>query len=136
MRVEGFFLDVMRQLRGQAPAMSQVFERMINQSEVLKFFTFHEWTMRNENVQRLWREEVSQEDAELFPFDLTKMDWDDYYRNFIPGVVRYAIAPRKEKDEKTKVVAGNGEVRKYSLYSIWSFLFHSLLSLLKNFTGR
>nr|XP_019525041.2 fatty acyl-CoA reductase wat-like [Aedes albopictus] len=136
MRVEGFFLDLARQFRGQAPAMSQVFERMINQSEVLKFFTFHEWTMKNENMQRLWRDEVSKEDGELFPFDLTRMDWDDYYRNFIPGVVKYAIAPRKAKDEKSKRVEGSGEVRKFSLYSIWSFLFHSLLNLLKNFTGR
>lgn len=131
MRVEGFILDLLRHLRGQDPAMGKIFERMISQSDVLKFFTFHEWTMQNENMQRVWNDEVTKEEAQIFPLDLTKVDWDDYYRNFVPGVVKYAIEPRKAKDAGK---ASSGKVeRKRSLYAIWSFLFQSLLTLLKNF---
>ncbi|XP_062562566.1 fatty acyl-CoA reductase wat-like [Armigeres subalbatus] len=136
MRIEGLFLDFIRQLRGQKPAMSQIFERMISQSDVLKFFTFREWTMRNDNIQRLWRQEVSREDAETFPFDLTQVDWDAYYRSFIPGVVKYAIQPRKEKEQKSNVDKGKWEGKQCTLYAIWSILFFSLLKLVKYFIGR
>lgn len=134
MRVEGYLLDLLRHLRGQDPAMGKIFERMISQSDVLKFFTFHEWTMRNDNMQRVWNEEVTEAEALVFPLDLTKVDWDEYYRNFVPGVVKYAIEPRKVKDAG-KVSSGKVECKR-SLYAIWSFIFQSLLKLLKNFMGH
>ncbi|XP_055591051.1 fatty acyl-CoA reductase wat-like [Uranotaenia lowii] len=96
MMLQGHLLDVILQLRGRKPMMAAIFGKMISLSRVLEFFCLNEWTMHNENTHRLLRS-MSEEELKIFPFDLTSVDWEAYYRNFVSGVVQYAIEPRKKK---------------------------------------
>lgn len=75
------------------PKAGLILNRLTAQNEALAFFTLGEWQMSNGNVLRMLAE-TSEFERQLFPFDLTKLDWSVYCRQFIPGVVRYAIEPR------------------------------------------
>lgn len=129
MLVQAYLLDLGRRIRGEAPALGQIFEKMISLSEVLEFFCLNEWRMSNDNVQRM-QAAASELERRTFPFDLTKVDWKGYYKGFVPGVVRYAIEPRKAKHRARKNAAAEGQnggpkvVQKRGLcYAVWSFLF-------------
>ncbi|XP_055627584.1 fatty acyl-CoA reductase wat-like [Toxorhynchites rutilus septentrionalis] len=97
MLLQGLLLDLARRIGGKRPILGPMFEKMINLSEVLQFFCINEWRTENGNVQRM-RAEQSSTERNIFPFDLAEVDWDEYYRNFVPGVMKYAIEPRKARD--------------------------------------
>ncbi|XP_058840650.1 fatty acyl-CoA reductase wat-like [Topomyia yanbarensis] len=132
MRLQASLLDLLRRASGRSPVMGPIFERMITLSELLRFFCVNEWQMENGNVKQMLAE-ASILEARVFPFDLSKVNWDEYYRNFVPGVVKYAVEPRKAKDAgRTKLVVNE---RKGALFLVWSFLFRNLIVVFKFIFG-
>ncbi|XP_053685653.1 fatty acyl-CoA reductase wat-like [Sabethes cyaneus] len=107
MRLQGYLLDLVRKVRGRKACMGQIFEKMINLSEVLRFFCVNEWHMENGNVQRMSAGATALE-SRLLPFDLAEVNWDVYYRNFVPGVVKYALEPRKARSFEKQTANANG----------------------------
>ncbi|XP_055536687.1 fatty acyl-CoA reductase wat-like [Wyeomyia smithii] len=128
MYLQGYLLDSVRRIRGRKAIMGQIFDKMVNLSEVLRFFCVNEWRMENGNVRRMCAGATALE-SRLFPFDLAEVDWDQYYRNFVPGVVKYAIEPRKVRNSARQV--GNSSRSSGSLYLVWTFLFQNLIKFFK-----
>uniref|UniRef100_A0A8D8B1G9 Fatty acyl-CoA reductase n=1 Tax=Culex pipiens TaxID=7175 RepID=A0A8D8B1G9_CULPI len=128
MLMQAYLLDLGRRLRGEAPALGQIFEKMISLSEVLEFFCLNEWRMTNDNVMRV-QAAATELERRTFPCDLTKVDWKGYYKGFVPGVIRYAIEPRKAKHRARKNAeeqnGGTAKVvqKRGICYAVWSFLF-------------
>lgn len=57
---------------------------------VLSYFITREWEFSNENVKNLWHE-ISEKDKELFPFDITKIDWDSYQKSHVLGLRKHIL---------------------------------------------
>ena len=117
--------------------MGQILNRMVTLSAVLQFFCLNEWRMGNGNVQRM-QAVASEQERKIFPFDLTEVDWDVYYRRFVPGVVKYAIEPRRSKHLAKKIATAEGvAVKKLGLCCVvWSFLALSATEVFKFLFGK
>lgn len=57
---------------------------------MMSFFGTREWNFRNENIQRLVErtKEFKYQRGNL-DFDIRNIDWNQYFRNYIPGIKRY-----------------------------------------------
>lgn len=51
---------------------------------VTSYFCNNEWKFENNNTAALW-EELSPTDKKLFPFNVSNLDWEDYFDKFILG---------------------------------------------------
>ncbi|XP_058116417.1 fatty acyl-CoA reductase wat [Anopheles ziemanni] len=87
-------LDVVRRLRGKSPRYGKLAAKTTRFLETMSYFGLREWTVANENVVRL-RTLLSPTEAGLLEFDLSTVDWDEYFRAYIPGVRRYVLGEPK-----------------------------------------
>ena len=58
--------------------------------ETMAYFGLREWQIANENVVRL-RTLLTPTEASLLEFDLSTVDWDEYFQAYIPGIRRYYL---------------------------------------------
>ncbi|XP_058840651.1 fatty acyl-CoA reductase wat-like [Topomyia yanbarensis] len=49
------------------------------------FFALHRWTVQNDNMRRVLNG-LSEHERKLLEFDIDKLDWNDYFKNFLPGI--------------------------------------------------
>lgn len=69
--------------------------RMIAFGKVTSFFVQHSWTTENENMRRLWLE-LDDNDRRVLQFDLETLNWDEYFRHYLPGL-RAAIDRSRQR---------------------------------------
>lgn len=85
-------LDLFAVLSGKKRVCSKTmkkFELLINS---LAPFNSHQWTFGNANYNRLIKEtEVFRFQRGEHAFDYRTIDWDEFFRNFIPGIDRYFL---------------------------------------------
>uniref|UniRef100_A0A182KGY1 Fatty acyl-CoA reductase n=1 Tax=Anopheles christyi TaxID=43041 RepID=A0A182KGY1_9DIPT len=84
-------LDLVRQLRGKRPFYRRMVAKTNRFLETMSYFGLREWKIANENVVRL-RTLLTPTEASLLEFDLSTVDWDEYFRAYIPGIRRYFLA--------------------------------------------
>lgn len=48
------------------------------------------WTFENKRIESLW-EKLSNEDKELFPFDMKNIVWSDVILEYWKGVLKYIL---------------------------------------------
>lgn len=70
----------------------------------MAYFGTREWNFGNENVRRLIEESKKFEFSnENMDFDLKNINWEEYFRNYIPGIKRHFFKENC-KDAKKLVV--------------------------------
>ncbi|KAF5279407.1 hypothetical protein FQA39_LY05517 [Lamprigera yunnana] len=72
--------------------LNQKFGKLLN---LLSYFGVSQWIFDDTNTQALWRG-LSKLDQTLYPFDVTRIDWDNYFHSFVMGARKYL---HKETDE-------------------------------------
>uniref|UniRef100_A0A182YMH8 Fatty acyl-CoA reductase n=1 Tax=Anopheles stephensi TaxID=30069 RepID=A0A182YMH8_ANOST len=96
------------------------YRRMVTKTnrflETMAYFGLREWHIANENVVRL-RTLLTPTEASMLEFDLSTIDWDEYFQSYIPGIRRYFLAERG----LSKQPVGSGRVK--SLQWHRSFMF-------------
>lgn len=82
---------------------------------VIAYFSTRHWEFRSERVRAIC-EDMSKEDKELFFCDLRKIDWDEYFKEYIKGIRLYLLQDPLETLEAARV--------KWSRLAVflWSFL--------------
>uniref|UniRef100_A0A182NV72 Fatty acyl-CoA reductase C-terminal domain-containing protein n=1 Tax=Anopheles dirus TaxID=7168 RepID=A0A182NV72_9DIPT len=122
--------------------MQRLFSKMVTLSEVLRFFCLNDWKMTNANIRRI-SDEMSPLEAELFPLDIRKIDWTEYYRNFVPGVIKYAVQPRSprspsisERKLKESKLRETKKLNSGLFYLLWSSVFIIALKIFKNLFSK
>lgn len=59
-------------------------------SEVISYFSTKQWTFVDSNLKDLGNR-LSDRDKEVFDFDLTKLDWKQYFYDHIRGIRQYLV---------------------------------------------
>jgi alcohol-forming fatty acyl-CoA reductase len=62
----------------------------------MSYFGLREWQFENQNVTRLWQV-LKCQGVQQLEFDLSTVDWHQYFRNYMPGIRTFYL---KETDEK------------------------------------
>uniref|UniRef100_A0A182TUQ4 Fatty acyl-CoA reductase C-terminal domain-containing protein n=1 Tax=Anopheles melas TaxID=34690 RepID=A0A182TUQ4_9DIPT len=68
--------------------------------ETMAYFGLREWQIANENVVRL-RTLLTPTEASLLEFDLSTVDWDEYFQAYIPGIRRYYLGELPAARDRT-----------------------------------
>lgn len=91
--------------------------------EVISYFAMREWNFKNDNIQRLWRR-MKPVDRDLFPFDISSLDWDAYNYTYLRGARLYLL-----KDPLETIPEGRVKFIKLQIahYALVSFLLIALL---------
>lgn len=72
------------------PNLYQIYKKIDKFSTVLTYFATRKWVFTNDNVQNLWNK-LSPEDQAKYPFDMKKLDWDNFFYNYIRGLRIYLL---------------------------------------------
>ncbi|XP_053676360.1 fatty acyl-CoA reductase wat-like [Anopheles nili] len=83
-------LDVVRRIRGKPPLYRRMAAKTNRFLETMSFFGLREWHIANRNVVRL-RTLLTAAEATMLEFDLSTVDWDEYFEEYIPGIKRYFL---------------------------------------------
>uniref|UniRef100_A0A182QRY8 Fatty acyl-CoA reductase n=1 Tax=Anopheles farauti TaxID=69004 RepID=A0A182QRY8_9DIPT len=90
-------LDFIRQLLGKRPLYRRMVAKTNRFLETMSYFGLREWHIANDNVVRL-RTMLTPSEATMLEFDMSTVDWDEYFQAYIPGIRRYFLAEKKLTD--------------------------------------
>lgn len=60
-----------------------------------------EWNWSRENVMKLWKE-LNSVDKNVFPFDISTLDWEDYYKQYPLGAKQYVLKEKVDEESLKK----------------------------------
>lgn len=66
------------------------YEKIHKFSDVISYFSTKQWTFLDSNTKDLFNR-LSPKDKQLFDFDLTKLDWKQYFYYHIRGLRVYLV---------------------------------------------
>ncbi|XP_035894046.1 fatty acyl-CoA reductase wat [Anopheles stephensi] len=123
--VPAWLLDLVRRLRGKRPLYRRMVTKTNRFLETMAYFGLREWHIANENVVRL-RTLLTPTEASMLEFDLSTIDWDEYFQSYIPGIRRYFLAERG----LSKQPVGSGRVKSLQWHRRAQFLYRLACKLL------
>ncbi|XP_052889528.1 fatty acyl-CoA reductase wat-like [Anopheles moucheti] len=100
--VPAWLLDLVRQIQGKRPLYRRMVSKTNRFLELMAYFGLREWHIANENVVRL-RTLLTPTEVSMLEFDLSTVNWDEYFQSYIPGIRRYFLAEPSLKDRPSKV---------------------------------
>ncbi|PZC72130.1 hypothetical protein B5X24_HaOG211835 [Helicoverpa armigera] len=119
--VPAYIIDGIAVIIGKKPMLRKAYTKITKFSEVMAYFATREWKFDNSNTQKLYSE-MCEADKHLFDFDMSTMDWNDYFYNYIRGVRVYLL-----KDPVDTVPAG---LKKLNRLRLLHYTFCAILGLL------
>ena len=75
-------VDIICRLIGKRPFLVKVSTLMQKSTKALEPFTTNSWEWSHQNMDKLWSE-ISEEDREVFAFDIRKLDWIQYLETYV-----------------------------------------------------
>jgi fatty acyl-CoA reductase len=90
-----YFIDFLLILFRQEPFLVKVQRRVSQGLKVFQYYTTRKWNFKNANMLEL-HQGLSEKDKELFNFDLSVVNYEDYIENYVLGIRHYLF---KEKPE-------------------------------------
>lgn len=70
-------------------------------NQLFGYFTTSEWNMMNDNMMKAYHD-LSETDKKLFPFDISTIDWADYYRDSSLSVKKYLFKEKMDPESVEK----------------------------------
>ncbi|CAH0699503.1 unnamed protein product [Spodoptera exigua] len=80
---------------GRKPKMLKVYRKIHKFSSVLSYFCTREIKFCNSRTRELW-EKTSEADKKIYPFSMSDLNWEEYFRDYLAGIRRYLF---KESDD-------------------------------------
>ncbi|KAK9500161.1 hypothetical protein O3M35_001474 [Rhynocoris fuscipes] len=71
--------------RSKNPSLYQIYKRIDKHLGIFSYFAFRSWEFTNDSVRSLWTR-LSPEDKKQFNFDISSLDWDKFFYNYIRGL--------------------------------------------------
>nr|AID66649.1 fatty acyl reductase [Agrotis segetum] len=119
--IPAYIVDAIAVLIGKKPMLRKTYAKITKFSEVMAYFATREWKFDNSNTQRLFAE-MCPADKKMFDFDMSALDWNDYFYSYIRGVRVYLL-----KDPVNTVPAG---LTKHNRLRFLHYTFCTILGLL------
>ncbi|XP_046383071.1 fatty acyl-CoA reductase wat-like [Ischnura elegans] len=83
-------VDFTCSLVGKPKRMLQIYDKVDEFADLSAFFTMHQWTFSDKNVQSMLSR-VSVEDKNLFPCNMQKMNWKVYFSDYMYGLRKFLL---------------------------------------------
>ena len=83
-------LDIILRILGKKPFLVKVSSLMQKSTAALATFTTNSWEWSHGNMDKLWAE-LSEEDRQLFHFDIRELDWIPYLETYVKVHQTYFI---------------------------------------------
>ncbi|XP_026740170.1 fatty acyl-CoA reductase wat-like, partial [Trichoplusia ni] len=119
--IPAYIIDGIAVLIGKKPMLRKAYRKITKFSEVMAYFATREWKFDNSNTQKLYSE-LCDADKHLFDFDMSALDWNDYFYSYIRGVRVYLL-----KDPVETVPEG---LKKLNRLRMLHYTFCGILGLL------
>ncbi|XP_030371536.1 fatty acyl-CoA reductase wat-like [Scaptodrosophila lebanonensis] len=109
--IPGYAIDLILRLRGKRPRMVKIYEKIHKNFEILGPFAEMNWKFQTTNMQRLW-EHMSISDRKNYEFDMTKVNWNEYFGRALAGMRIYLAKeePGNESIERGKKIRARFEI--------------------------
>lgn len=107
--IPALIMDSVASLFGKRTNMITIYNKINKFSDVLAYFTTRNWTFKNDNVQNLWLS-LSPQDKMIFPFDMSSLDWDKFFYNYVRGIREYVL-----KDDMSSVEYAKTKLRRFEI---------------------
>lgn len=98
-----YVIDFLLVLFRQKPFLVNVQHRVSQGLKVLQYYTTKQWIFKNTNMLNLYKE-MSDQDKETFFFDLSKVDYDEYLKNYVLGTRHYLLKEKPETLPKARAL--------------------------------
>ncbi|XP_075543403.1 fatty acyl-CoA reductase 1-like isoform X1 [Dermacentor variabilis] len=102
--VPAFFGDLALRLTGKEASFVAKYRKAISGMDATSFYTTNSWIFRSDNVMELMND-MSPTDKQLFDIDVRKLDWCQYWDNYMLGIRKYLF-----KVEDTELQQGRENV--------------------------
>jgi len=89
-------VDIVLWILGKKPFLVKISSLMQKSTAALAPFTTNSWEWSHGNMDKLWAE-LSQEDRQLFHFDIRELDWIQYLETYVKGIRKFLF----KEDPKT-----------------------------------
>ncbi|XP_016954058.1 fatty acyl-CoA reductase wat [Drosophila biarmipes] len=106
----GFLIDIALRLKGQKAVMVERYRKIDEGMKSLFPFTRRNFEIKTNHTDQLWQS-MSPEDKETFNFDMSSLNWDEYFINVMYGVRLYLF-----KESPTEESVAKGKRNIYRLY--------------------
>lgn len=83
-------IDTVTVCLGKQPRMLKLYKKIHRFMDVLNYFTTKQWKFSNDTFKSVISK-LSPEDRENFACDITRVDWDHYFRTYMRGIRLYLI---------------------------------------------
>lgn len=106
--------------------LRKAYQKIEKFAVVISYFALREWKFNDQNTQNLYKE-MNDADKHLFDFDLTSLEWSDYFSSYVRGVRVYLL-----KDPVETIADGKRKHfrLKYTHYFISTVLFLLFLRMI------
>ncbi|XP_076178777.1 fatty acyl-CoA reductase wat [Ptiloglossa arizonensis] len=95
-------IDTVTVCLGKQPRMLKIYRKIHKFMDVLNYFTMKEWTFQNDTYKRMLHS-MTPEDYENFSCDITRVNWDNYFRMYVRGIRIYLIKDPIETLQQARV---------------------------------
>ncbi|KAL7042699.1 hypothetical protein ACKWTF_001249 [Chironomus riparius] len=88
--IPAFIMDILAFMIGKKMIYRRAYAKTEKILIIMSFFGLREWNFGNRNIQMLLEKTKKfSYQRGSFDFDMRKINWTEYFRNFIPGIKRY-----------------------------------------------
>ncbi|CAH0699599.1 unnamed protein product [Spodoptera exigua] len=119
--IPAYIIDGIAVIIGKKPMLRKAYKKITKFSEVMAYFATREWKFDNTNTQQLFKE-LCDADKYMFDFDMSSLEWNEYFYNYIRGVRVYLL-----KDPVETVPQG---LKKHNRLKYLHYTFCAILGLL------
>lgn len=88
--VPAFLIDLWSLFNGKKAIQMKIQHRITRTLDLMKFFMINEWHFEDSNTRELF-ENMSEEDKNVFNFDLKSIDWNSCIENYVVGIHKYLL---------------------------------------------
>ncbi|XP_075230970.1 fatty acyl-CoA reductase wat-like [Lycorma delicatula] len=107
--IPAIIVDAFASLIGKRTNMLRTYKKVNKFSDVLAYFTLRNWDFKNDNVQNLWKN-LTEHDKLLFPFDISSLDWNDYFYIYVRGIRKYLL-----KEDPSSIPYAKVKLRRFKI---------------------
>merc|ERR1719348_155189 len=89
-KLPAYIIDGTLSVLGQKTYAVKRCKQMLKAVEATEYFMTNGWTFHNKNVQSL-HETLCPVDKEVFNFDISQLDWKEYFETYQLGIKKYLL---------------------------------------------
>ncbi|XP_045457865.1 fatty acyl-CoA reductase wat-like [Melitaea cinxia] len=88
--IPAYIVDAFLVMIGRKPMLVKAYTKIAKFFALTNYFGLREWKFSNDNTQNLFKE-LSDVDKRTFNFDVSSLDWKEYFKIYVKGLRQYIL---------------------------------------------